>query len=47
LWQEGIARYTEVKVAEAAAKYQPIAEYSALPILKPSTRMRPNHANMP
>jgi len=30
LWQEGIARYTEVKVAEAAAKYQPIAEYSAL-----------------
>jgi len=30
LWQEGIARYTEVKVAEAAAKYQPTVEYSAL-----------------
>jgi len=30
LWQEGIARYTEIKVAEAAAQYQPIAEYAAL-----------------
>ena len=29
LWQEGIARYTEIKVAEAAAEYQPSAEYAA------------------
>ena len=31
LWQEGIARYTEVKAAEAAAGYQPSADYVALP----------------
>jgi hypothetical protein len=30
LWQEGIARYTQIKVAEAAAQYQPTAEYAAL-----------------
>jgi hypothetical protein len=30
LWQEGIARYTQVKAAEAAASYQPSAEYSKL-----------------
>lgn len=30
LWQEGIARHTEVMAAEAAAKYHPTAEYSAL-----------------
>lgn len=30
LWQEGIARYTQIKAAEAAAHYQPSAEYSAL-----------------
>ena len=31
LWYEGIARYTEVKCAEAAAEYHPTAEYVALP----------------
>jgi len=31
VWQEGIARYTEIKAAEAAAKFQPSAEYAALP----------------
>jgi hypothetical protein len=31
LWQEGIARYTQVKSAEAAANYRPTAEFSALP----------------
>ena len=31
LWYEGIARYTEVKCAEAAAEYHPSAEYVALP----------------
>jgi hypothetical protein len=31
LWQEGIARYTEIKTAEAAARYRPTADYSALP----------------
>jgi len=31
LWQEGIARYTEIKAAETAAKYQPTAEFAALP----------------
>jgi len=31
LWYEGIARYTELKVAEAAANYHPTAEYAALP----------------
>ena len=30
LWQEGTARYTEIKAAEAAAQYQPTAEYAAL-----------------
>jgi hypothetical protein len=30
LWQEGIARYTEILAAEAAANYQPSAEYAAL-----------------
>jgi hypothetical protein len=30
LWQEGIARYTEIKTAEAAAKYQPTPEFAAL-----------------
>jgi hypothetical protein len=30
LWQEGIARYTQIKAAEAAAQYQPTAEYTAL-----------------
>lgn len=31
LWYEGIARYTEVRCAEAAAEYHPTAEYVALP----------------
>jgi hypothetical protein len=31
LWKEGIARYTQVRAAEVAAKYQPTAEYRALP----------------
>jgi hypothetical protein len=31
LWQEGIARYTEIKAAEAAASYRPTADYAALP----------------
>ena len=30
LWKEGIARYVEVKCAEAAAHYQPTPEYAAL-----------------
>jgi len=30
LWQEGIARYTEVKSAEAAAHYQPSAQFAGL-----------------
>ncbi len=30
LWQEGIARYTQIKVAEAAANYQPTKEYATL-----------------
>ncbi len=37
LWQEGIARYTELKVAEAAASYRPSAEYAALPDFTPFT----------
>jgi len=35
LWQEGIARYTQVKAAEAAAKYQPAPEYAALKDYEP------------
>jgi len=31
LWKEGVARYTQVKSAEAAAHYKPTAEYAALP----------------
>ncbi|HET9803836.1 MAG TPA: hypothetical protein VFP96_11405 [Candidatus Acidoferrum sp.] len=31
LWKEGIARYTQVKCAEAAANYQPTPEFAALP----------------
>jgi hypothetical protein len=30
LWKEGIARYTEIRSAEAAAQYQPSTEYAAL-----------------
>lgn len=31
LWQEGTARYTEVKAAEAAAQYRATEEFAALP----------------
>jgi hypothetical protein len=31
LWQEGIARYTQIKAAETAVGYRPTAEYAALP----------------
>jgi hypothetical protein len=34
-WQEGIARYTQIKVAEAAAGYLPSAEYRVLPGFEP------------
>lgn len=37
LWQEGIARYTEVKSAEAAAEYSPTAEFTALADYEPFT----------
>jgi len=35
LWQEGVARYTQIKSAEAAGDYQPSAEYAALPDFTP------------
>ncbi len=35
IWQEGIARYTQVVAAEAAAGYRPTAEYAALPDASP------------
>jgi len=36
LWQEGVARYTELRVAElAASDYQPSAEFAALPDFMP------------
>jgi hypothetical protein len=35
LWQEGIARYTEVRSAEAAARYTPALEFAALPDYEP------------
>jgi hypothetical protein len=35
LWQEGVARYTQVKAAEAAGDYQPSAAYAALPDFTP------------
>ncbi len=35
LWQEGVARYTQVKAAEAAGDYQPSAVYAALPDYTP------------
>jgi hypothetical protein len=31
LWKEGIARYTQVRAAELAAKYHPTSEFRALP----------------
>jgi hypothetical protein len=35
LWKEGIARYVQIKCAEAAANYQPTPEYAALPDYEP------------
>jgi len=35
LWQEGIARYTQIKCAEAAANYRPSAEFAALADYEP------------
>lgn len=35
IWQEGIAHYTQVVAAEAAAAYRPTAEYAALPDATP------------
>jgi hypothetical protein len=31
LWKEGVARYVQIKSAEAAAQYRPTAEFAALP----------------
>jgi len=35
LWQEGVARYTQIKAAEAAADYQPSPLFAALPDYTP------------
>jgi hypothetical protein len=35
LWQEGVARYVQIKSAEAAADYQPSAAFAALPDYTP------------
>jgi hypothetical protein len=35
LWQEGVARYTQIKSAEAAADYQPSTAFAALPDYTP------------
>src|SRR5208283_893952 len=35
LWQEGVARYIQIKSAEAAGDYQPSAAYAALPDYTP------------
>ncbi len=35
VWQEGVARYTQIKAAEAAADYQPSAEFAELPDYTP------------
>jgi hypothetical protein len=35
LWQEGVARYTEIKAAEAAAGYQPTIAYRSLSDYEP------------
>ena len=35
LWQEGVARYTQIKAAEAAADYQPSPAFAALPDYTP------------
>jgi hypothetical protein len=38
LWQEGIARYTQIKAAEAAAPYQATPEYAALVDFEPFSK---------
>jgi len=38
LWQEGVARYTQIKSAEAAADYQPSAGFAALPDYTPFSK---------
>ncbi len=35
LWQEGVARYVQIKSAEAASDYQPSAAFAALPDFTP------------
>ena len=35
LWQEGMARYTQIMAAEAAAKYQPTAAFAGLEDYEP------------
>jgi hypothetical protein len=35
LWKEGIARYVQIKSAEAASRYQPSREFAALPDYEP------------
>jgi hypothetical protein len=35
LWQEGVARYAQIKAAEAAADYQPTSAFAALPDYTP------------
>jgi hypothetical protein len=41
IWQEGIARYTEIKAAEAAAHYRPSSEYTALADAEPLSEYAP------
>lgn len=41
LWQEGIARYMQIRAAEAAATYQPTAAYKALPDYEPFAEYAP------
>ena len=38
LWQEGIARYTELRSAEIAGRYTPAPEFAALPDYEPLTQ---------
>jgi len=57
LWQEGVARYTQIKSAEGAAHYQPTPEYAALSDfesfaaygqkLRTETLNELKHANLP
>ncbi len=41
LWQEGIARYVQIKAAEAAAAYQPSTAYTQLPDYEPFAEYAP------